>query len=261
MSRQIFIIDAFADQLFGGNPAAVVPVNEWPDAAVMQQIAQENNQTETAFYLPLANETFQIRFFTPLVEVNLSGHATLAAAHVLFRIKKHMGSQLTFETATAKIIVNNLGENLQLVLPLDYFLETEAPDKLIKALGTKPNEIYIGREYYLCVYDYEEKVKRISPDFNLLSELKSAGIIVTAKGNDVDFVCRYFSPAYGINEDPATGSIQSMLMNYWSKKLNKKELTSKQLSSRGGQFIAIIKEDGVYLTGNAITYLQGEINW
>lgn len=261
MSQQIFIIDAFTNQLFGGNAAAIVPVNEWPSTETMQQIAQENNQTETAFYLPLANDIFQIRFFTPLVEVNLSGHATLAAAHVLFNIKKHADNQLTFQTPSATIVVKKIGENLQLILPLDYFLETEAPDKLIKALGTKPNEIYIGREYYLCVFDYEEKVKRIAPDFNLLSELKSAGIIVTAKGNDVDFVCRYFSPAYGINEDPATGSIQSMLMNYWSKKLSKKELTSKQLSARGGQFMAIIKEDGVYLTGNAITYLQGEIKW
>jgi len=260
MSLQIYIIDAFSDQLFGGNPAAVVPLNEWPTTEIMQKIAQENNQTETAFYIPLANGLFQIRFFTPIVEVNLSGHATLAAAHVIFRIKKHVNSKLIFQTAATELIVNNLGENLQLVLPLDYFLETKAPDKLLKAIGTKPNEIYIGREYYLCVFDYEEKIKRIAPDFNLLSELKSAGIIVTAKGNEVDFVCRYFSPAYGTNEDPATGSIQSMLMNYWSKKLHKKELSSKQLSARGGNFVATINEDGVYLTGNAITYLIGEIN-
>lgn len=260
MTYTIYLVDAFTQQLFGGNTAAVIPVNEWPEAALMQQIASENNQTATVFYSADLDGNFTVRFFTPVTEVPLSGHAAFAAAHVLFNDKQHVYHTIKLIAANTQIVVTNTGANMEMTIPMDYFLETEAPEKLIKALGTTPNEIYIGREDYLCVFDYEEKVKRISPDFHLLAELKSAGIIVTAKGNDSDYVCRYFAPAYGINEDPATGSIQGMLMNYWSKKLNKKELIVKQLSARGGTLTTKINGDVVYIIGNAITYLKGEIN-
>lgn len=148
---------------------------------------------------------------------------------------------------------------LTLNFPVDYFLDTEAPDKLLKGLKSDPKEVYIGREDYLCVYDDESRIRRIEPDFPLLAELKSRGVIITAKGYDVDFVCRFFAPAFGIDEDPATGSIQTTLVPYWSKKLNKKELTSTQLSQRVGKFSSRLEGDRVFISGNAVTYLVGEI--
>lgn len=260
MRLPFYLIDAFTDNLFGGNPAGVVPLTEWPEETTLQKIAMENNQAETAFFVKMPDETFHIRWFTPLTEVNLCGHATLAAAHVLFNYMNQPGEVITFMSKSGKLTATKTVNGLQLDFPMDYFLETEAPDKLIKGLRTKPKEIYIGREDYLCVFDYEEKIKRISPDFGILSELKSRGVIVTAKGNDVDFVCRFFAPGFGIDEDSATGSIQTTLMNYWSKKLNKKELTSLQISKRVGKFHSIINGDRVLISGNTVTYLTGEIN-
>ena len=259
MKLPIYFIDAFSETSFGGNPAAVVPLKEWISDELLQKIAAENNQAETAFYVKQENGQYHIRWFTPLTEVNLCGHATLASAHVLFNIEKIGGDMIMFNSRSGLLSAKKSDTNIQLDFPLDYFLESEAPDKLLKGLRTEPKEIYIGREDYLCVFDYEEKVRRISPDFGILAELKSRGVIVTAKGNDVDFVCRYFAPGYGINEDHATGSIQTTLVNYWSKKLNKKELTSLQLSKRIGKFHGILNGDRVLISGNTFTYLIGEI--
>lgn len=260
MGLPIYIIDAFTDRIFGGNPAAVVPLKSWLSDEHLQKIAQENNQAETAFFVELPDNTIHIRWFTPLLEVNLCGHATLAAAHVLFNISKTQTTAIEFNSLSGKLVAKKTAGGIQLDFPLDYFLETEAPDKLIKGLNSTPNEIYIGREDFLCVFDYEEKIKRLTPDFALLGELKSRGVIVTAKGNDVDYVCRYFAPGYGINEDHATGSIQTTLTNYWSKKLNKKSLTSIQISKRTGKFTTELSGDRVLITGNTITYLTGEIS-
>lgn len=259
MRLPIYLIDAFTDTVFGGNPAAVVPLTTWLSDEQMQKIAQENNQAETAFFVANPDNTIHIRWFTPLVEVNLCGHATLAAAHVLFNTNAITGNEIIFNSRSGKLVAIKNQHGLQLDFPLDYFLESEAPDKLIKGLRTEPKEIYIGREDYLCVFDYEEKIKRITPDFAILGELKSRGVIVTAKGNDVDYVCRFFAPAFGINEDQATGSIQTTLTNYWSKKLNKKSLTGIQLSQRVGKFFTELQGDRVLISGQTKTYLTGEI--
>lgn len=259
MKQPIYIIDAFTDKKFGGNPAGVVPLKEWLPREQMQLIAFENNQAETAFFIPLENGEYDLKWFTPTVEIDLCGHATLASAHVLYEYMHLHADKIIFNSNSGKLIVTRSDGKYTLDFPVDYFLEAEVPDKLIKGLGFTPTEIYIGRTDYLCVTDYEERIKRLDPDFNLLKDVRARGIIVTSKGNDVDFVYRFFAPQSGINEDPATGSAQTTLMNYWSKKLNKLQLTSLQLSSRIGKFSSVIEGDRVLISGNAVTYLVGEI--
>ncbi len=259
MKQTLYIIDAFTDTKFGGNPAGVMPLQQWLPAETMQQIAMENNQAETAFFVPMENGEFDLKWFTPVTEVNLCGHATLASAHVLHQFLGYTKSEIIFNSKSGKLYVTKNETGFTLNFPVDFFLDTEAPDKLLKALKHDPDEIYIGREDYLCVYHNEAMIRRIDPDFKLLAELKSRGVIVTAKGYETDFICRFFAPAFGIDEDPATGSIQTTLMPYWSKKLNKNELTSVQLSKRIGKFSSRLEDGRVLISGNAVTYLVGEI--
>lgn len=258
MKLSMYIIDAFTDEKFGGNPAGVLPLQSWLPKETMQKIAMENNQAETAFFVPEGDD-FSIKWFSPSVEIDLCGHATLSAAHVLFTHLGYNKDKITFHSNSGPLHVWKTNGMLTLDFPADFFLEVPAPDKLLKALSFPPKEIYIGKTDYLAVYDYEEQVRRMDPDFALLNEVRARGVIVTAKGNDIDFVYRFFAPQAGINEDPATGSAQTTLMQYWSKHLNKTQLNSLQLSKRIGKFSSVIKGDRVEISGSAITYLSGEI--
>lgn len=254
----VYFIDVFTDQVLSGNTAAVIPLQEWLPDATMQQIASQHNLSETAFFVP-RGDAFDIRWFTPLAEVELCGHATLASAYVIWNMLGHPVSYVIFHSKSGALKVKRNNGSYTLDFPMDYYLDQEAPEKMIQALGRAPKEAYIGRINHMLVYNNEEEIRRMHPDFGLLQQVKSQGIIVTARGYDVDYVYRFFAPAIGVNEDPATGSVQTTLTNYWSKKLDKDEWHSKQLSARGGTFITAIEDDRVLITGNAVTYLQGEI--
>ena len=258
MKLPLFIVDAFAEKKFGGNPAGVVPLENWLPEDVMQSIANENNQAETAFFVK-ESDAYSIRWFTPVTEVDLCGHATLASAHVLFEHSGYQGDTIVFNSKSGPLTVTKKTPHIILDFPLDYFLETEMPDKLQASVRSKPNEVYIGKTDYLLVYEFEEMIRRMTPDFGLMKEVRSRGVIVTCKGTDVDFIYRFFAPQSGIDEDPATGSAQTTLMNYWSKKLNANTLKSVQISERRGYFESTVENNRVKISGKALTYLQGEI--
>jgi PhzF family phenazine biosynthesis protein len=255
----IYQVDAFTDSLFAGNPAAVCPLEFWPSVDILQNIAAENNLSETAFFKKKDN-IFEIRWFTPLAEVELCGHATLASAHVIFNHLNFDGDHLIFDSAySGKLEVYKKGEFLTLDFPVDLIEPALPPDHLIKAIGSKPLEIWKGKTDYLLYYSSQEDIEEISPDFGLLKKIKSRGIIVTAPGYECDFVSRFFAPYVGINEDPATGSAHTSLIPFWAHRLNQLEFEARQLSSRGGYLKCQLKGDRVLISGNVCTYLIGSI--
>lgn len=258
MNLRLYQADAFASGLFKGNPAAVVPLTEWLPDKVMQQIALENNLSETAFFVPDGKD-FQIRWFTPKAEVSLCGHATLAAAHVLFNEWKYEEDTLSFNSKSGLLTVRKAGDKLQLDFPADKVQETEIDPLITKALGTQPVAAFKGRTDYLLLFDSQEAVKAIMPDFQLLNQADARGVIVTAKGITVDFVSRFFAPAVGVNEDPVTGSAHTSLIPFWAQQLGKDEMTALQLSERGGELWCTLTGDRVLIAGKAVTYLRGEI--
>jgi PhzF family phenazine biosynthesis protein len=259
MKIKLYQVDAFTDTLFRGNPAAVCVLNEWLDDDIMQKIAMENNLSETAFVVQKNNQ-FQIRWFTPVDEVILCGHATLATAHVLINYYKYTSNEIIFKSKYSGILkVRKEGKYLTLDFPIDRIKKVIPPNNLIKGIGKEPIEVYKGKTDYLLVYQKEEDIQAISPNFTILSHMKTRGIIVTSKGDHSDFVSRFFAPKLGINEDPVTGSAHTTLIPYWAKKLNKNELTAKQLSSRQGQLKCRLDKDRVYISGETKTYLKGEI--
>ena len=259
----LYQVDAFTDRLFGGNPAAVVPVPEFPTEALMQSIASENNLSETAFVVIRGRGKFDIRWFTPTQEVRLCGHATLAAAHVLFKSGDKDLTKLRFRTTSAgTIVVTPLDADgeYQLTFPADVPEPVRSSKKIRGALaGLKPREVYQGTDDLVVVLKNEEQVRTLSPNFHVVSQLKRRGLIVTAPGDTVDFVSRCFYPAYGIDEDPVTGSAHTVLTPLWAEKLKKKTLTAHQISPRGGHLTCALKGKKVRLTGSAITYLAGQI--
>ncbi|MXV52319.1 PhzF family phenazine biosynthesis isomerase [Pedobacter sp. HMF7647] len=256
---KIYQADAFTDKLFGGNPAAVCPLDEWIPVPLMQKIAAENNLAETAFFVETTNG-FDLRWFTPEFEIDLCGHATLATAHILFTQLGYAHPIIHFHTQKAGTLTVTKNDNLYtLDFPSRPVETTTIPSEIIAALGGKiPKETYRSRDYFL-VYDSEEDVASMSPDFNALSKIDAVGIIVTAKGRDCDFVSRFFAPGAGINEDPVTGSAHCNLIPYWADKLNKTELHAFQISARRGELRCELKGDRVLMSGQAITYLKGEI--
>lgn len=258
MKLQIFQADAFATSLFKGNPAAVVPLTEWLADETMQQIAAENNLSETAFFIP-EGDHFHIRWFTPKAEVKLCGHATLATAHVLFNELNFRGGQIEFDSQSGILTVKKVGDKLQLDFPADFARETEAVPVFAEAFGVHPLATFKGKTDYLLLFDSEETIRNFQPDISLLLTTDARGIMVTAKGNDVDFVSRFFAPAVGVNEDPVTGSAHTTLIPFWAKRLNKTEMTALQLSARGGQLWCTLSGDRVLIAGKAVTYLKGEI--
>jgi PhzF family phenazine biosynthesis protein len=259
MKLKLYQVDAFTNHVFGGNPAAVCILENWIATGLMQQIAAENNLAETAFAVK-KDDYFEIRWFTPKVEVNLCGHATLATAHVLFKYYKTDGNILKLTShLSGNLSVEKQNDLLMLDFPSDEINKIETPAILIEALGNNPLETWKGKTDFMLVFENQEIIENINPNFPLLEKVSGRGVIVTAKGNVVDFVSRFFGPQVGINEDPVTGSAHTTLIPYWSKVLNKTSLKAKQLSERKGDLLCEFKGDRVKISGNAITYLIGEI--
>lgn len=259
MVLDLYQVDAFADGPFSGNPAAVIPLKEWLTDEELQNIAMENNLSETA-YIVESDSKLHIRWFTPNVEVNLCGHATLASAHVMFTHLNYQEVKLIFQSKSGELIVTKSEDGYALNFPTDNYQTIQPLDVIVNALGATPTEWYKGRDDYMLVFETEDQIKAIYPDFGLLSKSEGRGCLVTAPGNDnFDFVSRGFFPQSGINEDPATGSAHTTLTPYWSKKLGKSELTACQLSSRKGYFHCKDLGDRTQISGKCIDYLIGKI--
>jgi len=259
MTIPIYQADAFTDKLFGGNPAAVCPLQEWLPDATMQRIAQENNLAETAFIVKTDNGYF-LRWFMPESEIDLCGHATLATAHILFTELGHEWDTIYFDTVKAgTLVVKRDGDKYVMDFPSRPPFAADAPEGLIEALGgKKPQEVWRSRDY-LLVYETEEDITGITPDHAALSKIDTLGIIVTAPGNEIDFVSRFFAPAASVPEDPVTGSAHCNLIPYWAGRLGKNSLHAYQLSARHGELWCELKGDRVLMAGNAVTYLRGAI--
>ncbi|MDP2336466.1 MAG: PhzF family phenazine biosynthesis protein [Bacteroidota bacterium] len=258
MKLQIFQADAFAANLFKGNPAAVVPLTEWLPIEIMQQIATENNLSETAFFIP-EDDHFHIRWFTPKTEVSLCGHATLATAHILFNELNFNGESISFNSKSGILTVRKTGAKLQLDFPADFVKPAELNPVFTEAFGIQASATFKGKTDYLLLFDSEEIIRNMKPNFHLLFQTDARGIMVTAKGNEVDFVSRFFAPGVGIDEDPVTGSAHTSLVPFWSARLNKTELTALQLSERRGQLWCTLANNRVLIAGEAVTFLRGEI--
>ncbi len=258
MQLKIYQVDAFTDAVFGGNPAAVIPLETWLSDELMQNIALENNLSETAFFVQ-TEEGFHIRWFTPAVEVDLCGHATVATAHVLWQHLDFSGNEIAFASRSGRLGVKKDGEFYTLNFPTDTLEKVAIPEIAANSMGKLPLECYKGREDYLLIYENHWAIEDLSPDFTQLKKLKTRGIIASAPGNDADFVSRCFFPYFGIDEDPVTGSAHTTLTPYWSKRLGKEELIAKQISKRGGDLKCRLAGDRTYISGQAVTYLIGEI--
>jgi PhzF family phenazine biosynthesis protein len=259
MTLPLFQIDAFTDRLFSGNPAAVVPLDSWLSDEVMLNIAAENNLAETAFYIP-TEDGFHIRWFTPTVEVDLCGHATLAAAYVIFTVFNHPADTIRFDSRSGELLVESKDGWFTLDFPIDPYHVAVAPPALAESLHAAVIlEVHKGKTDYLVVLDTEEEVRNLEYDIIVLSTIPARGIIVTAPGDEVDFVSRFFAPQSGIDEDPVTGSAHTTLIPYWAEKLSKTTLTAKQLSQRGGYLKCELQGDRVKIGGQARLYLKGEI--
>ena len=258
MTIPIYQVDAFTDKLFGGNPAAICPLSEWLPAPEMQKIAAENNLAETAFFIPQGKD-YELRWFTPEVEIDLCGHATLATAHILFTMLQHEGDVIHFHTLKAGTLTVHRDKHIYtLNFPSRLPQVCEVPVGLKQAVGGNPVEILRSRDY-LLVYENESEVKALNPDFLALSKIQSVGFIATSPGDNCDFVSRFFAPGSGINEDPVTGSSHCSLIPYWAKRLGKNNLHAFQVSSRIGELQCEFKNDRVLISGKAVTYLKGEI--
>lgn len=257
MKLPIYQIDAFATECFKGNPAAICPLEKWLEDEVMQAIAAENNLSETAFYI--ATKTgFHIRWFTPTTEVDLCGHATLAAAHVIFNEIGYNQNTVSFDSRSGILNVTQDAERLIMDFPSQTPIACDTPVKLEQAFGIKPIAC-LKDEDYIFVVEHEADVINAKPDLNLLSQIDLRGVSLTAASSNYDFVSRFFAPKYGINEDPVTGSAHTQLVPYWAKQLNKTQLSAKQVSNRGGELYCELLNDRVNIAGYATKYLQGEI--
>jgi predicted PhzF superfamily epimerase YddE/YHI9 len=259
MKIAIYQVDAFTNERFKGNPAAVCPLDSWLPDALMQNIAAENNLAETAFVVP-TGDRYEIRWFTPTVEVDLCGHATLASASVLFNELGFVGDQIKFHSPrSGPLSVTKNGSVLALNFPVDTITELPILPEYFVGLSQAPHAIFKGKTDYLFVYDSEAEILDLQPDFEALKALPVRGIIVTALGKTTDFVSRFFGPAAGVNEDPVTGSAHTTLTPYWAAILGKTELTARQLSQRTGDLTCKLLGDRVEIAGEAVLYLRGEI--
>lgn len=259
MNMQIYQVDAFTDRIFGGNPAAVCPLESWLSDDILQNIAMENNLSETGFYVKKGDD-YEIRWFTPTVEVELCGHATLAAAHVIFTFDNYPGEEITFHSKSGILKVGKRDQLLTMNFPADNINRTVIPPEAKECFGIDPVEAYKGRTDFILVFQSQKDIEEIDPNFHLINKLDARGVIVTAPGNEVDFVSRFFCPQVGINEDPVTGSAHTTLTPYWSERLNKTRLTALQLSARKGYLLCEFDNDRVKISGKAKTYMKGKIS-
>ena len=259
MKLDLYQIDAFTDHVFGGNPACVVPLKEWLDDDLLFHIAKENAVPETAFFI-VKKEKVHLRWFTPDVEMDLCGHATLASAYVLKEFLNYTKNEIVFESLSGDLIVSVNDGLFTLDFPSRMPVVTELPLVIEEALNIQPKQVLQARDYVL-VYENEADVKNIKVDRQIFDQinLDPGGVIVTAKGEECDFVSRFFTPQASILEDPVTGSAHCSLTPYWSKELNKKEMCARQISERGGKLICIDKGDRVLIRGKAKTYSQGTL--
>jgi PhzF family phenazine biosynthesis protein len=259
MQLPIFQVDAFTDKVFGGNPAAVCPLEHWLSDDVMQRIAIENSVAETAFFIPL-NDGFEIRWFTPEIEMDLCGHATLATAHVIARHLNYSLPSIKFQSKNGELMVTVENELLTLNFPSRKPEPSDIPQIIIDAIQVKPVEVLKSRDYVL-VFETEETIRSMKPNQSILNQinLDPGGVIVTAQGNEVDFVSRFFTPQASIFEDPVTGSAHCSLIPYWSKRLGKESMLALQVSPRVGKLLCKDLGERVLISGEAVTYLEGSI--
>lgn len=261
MKLPIYQIDAFTDKVFSGNYAAVVPLERWLPDSLMQDIATENNLSETAFFVRNGEGAFDIRWFSPLTEIAFCGHATLASAYVIFRQCKNLEAIEFAAAAVGRLTVHRLHDGLiEMSFPQFHPVKpSEIPINLMQGLSLPPQEVLINQQAYIAIYETEEEVRSVVPELNLLSTLAPLDVAVTAPGDDHDFVSRYFWPANGGDEDPVTGSIHAGLAPFWSGRLGKSELVAMQVSRRTGLLHCRVQGDRVYISGQAVQYLEGTI--
>jgi PhzF family phenazine biosynthesis protein len=258
MKLPFYQVDAFTDEVFSGNPAGVCPLRVWLPDAIMQKIAAENNLAETAFFIP-RDEGYEIRWFTPLVEVDLCGHATLASAHIIYQQPGKKDDIIRFHSRSGELMVKKTGEMITMDFPADFCDPANPPAGLFEALGVEPVLCYRGRTDFMLIYENEEIITSIRPDFARLGKIDARGVIVSAPGNEADFVSRFFAPQVCVNEDPVTGSAHTTLTPYWSRRLVKSNLTAIQLSERGGELKLRMAGNRVEISGHAVIYLDGQI--
>ncbi len=261
MKQKIYQVDAFASALFKGNPAAVCIMESWPSDMLMQNIAMENNLSETAF-LVKNEERYDIRWFTPGVEVDLCGHATLASAFVIFSFLEPKAEKLDlFSPRSGPLsVIRQTDGSLSLNFPADTIVQIDPIPELNQAMGITPQRTYKGKTDIMLIYGTQSEIEGLQPNFFLLKSLAVRGVIATAPGVDVDFVSRFFAPQSGVDEDPVTGSAHTSLTPFWAEEFNKELLFAKQLSKRGGDLMCRMLADRVEITGKAKLYLEGEIN-
>jgi len=258
MELNLYQVDAFTDRLFAGNPAAIVPLEHWLSTPLMQAISQENNLSETAFFVREAHGP-RIRWFTPLSEVKLCGHATLASGWVWFRHIEPHSDTVTFDSLSGPLTVSRSGELLTLDFPAVTAETMQPPALLHEALGVRPLECHVAGEDWMVVVDSAATVRELRPQIAFLKQLECRALIVTARGDDCDFVSRFFAPKVGIDEDPVTGSAHTKLVPYWAHRLGKVALHARQLSSRGGELFCELRGGRVLMSGKAVPYLRGTI--
>jgi PhzF family phenazine biosynthesis protein len=261
MRTSIFQLDAFATRRFTGNPAAVIPMGSFPDDDVMQAIAGENNLAETAFLVPDAGD-YRLRWFTPVLEVPLCGHATLASAAVVMERLEPGRRSVVFHTASGPLTVIRTATGYLMDFPARPSTATAPPLGIAEALGATPVAVTVNAFNYLAVFDGADAVRELAPDMAAIARLDRPGVIVTAPGDSgYDFVSRYFAPAKGVPEDPVTGGAHCMLVPYWAHRLSKSEFRAFQASRRGGEIICRLVADRVELEGSCVFYLEGEVEF
>jgi len=257
LTLNLYQIDAFTKNIFEGNPACVCPLDKWIDVEVMQKIANENNLSETAFFVK-EDDKYHIRWFTPTKEVDMCGHATLASAYVLFDILNYKKDEIIFNSKSGILKVTKDNKKFKMNFPIQEIKKCNIPDNLLNAFEIKPIECYKSMDYIL-IFEKEEDILKAKPKFELLKDIDNRGVVITSKSKNYDFISRFFAPKYGIDEDPVTGSAFTQLVPYWNKVLNKTTFKTKQVSQRGGEVFCELKNDRVEISGYAKKYFEGTI--
>ena len=258
MKIPIYQVDAFASKLFRGNPAAVCPLEAWMDDETLQNIAVENNLSETAFIVD-EPDGLHIRWFTPKAEVDLCGHATLATGHVLFHEMGQSDGEITFKSRSGILTVSKCDNLLTLDFPADDPIRIDDVADIVSSLGAVSDEVYKGEADYLVIFKDEDEVANLKPDFGALKRLGVRGVIASSPADGVDFVSRFFAPGVGVDEDPATGSAHTLMTPYWANRFGKSSMTAKQISARVGELEVELAGNHVKISGQAVTYLRGII--
>jgi len=258
VKQKIYQIDAFATKTFEGNPDMVCHLENWLGDELMQQIAEENNLSETAFFVK-KDVVYNLRWFTPSSEVDMCGHATLASAYVLFECMDYEKEEIVFSTKSGELKVIKVEKRYVMDFPIQAIELCDISEQIEKAFGIKPIATYASMDY-MVIFENEEDILNAKPNLSFLKELDLRGVCISAKSEKYDFVTRFFAPKYGIDEDPVTGSAFTQLVSYWAEVLEKDVFHAKQVSARGGEVHCLLRGDRVELSGEAVKYLEGEIS-